>query len=55
MSPLYTPGKLVLARNYPADNDSRAYIAAVETADGQSLEPDVKMAIDAFVDRKSVV
>jgi hypothetical protein len=45
----YTPGKLVLARNYPADNDSRAYIAAVETADGQSLEPDVKMAIDAFV------
>jgi hypothetical protein len=47
--PIYTPGKLVLARNYPADNDSRAYIAAVETADGQSLESGVKMAIDAFV------
>jgi hypothetical protein len=49
MSPLYTPGKLVLARNYPADNDSRAYIAAVEAADGQSLESGAKMAIDAFV------
>jgi hypothetical protein len=44
-----TGAKLVLAKNYPADDDSRAYIAAVETADGQSLESGVKMAIDAFV------
>jgi hypothetical protein len=44
-----TGAKLNLAKNYPADNDSRAYIAAVEAADGQSLESGVKMAIDAFV------
>jgi hypothetical protein len=44
-----TGAKLVLAQNYPADDDSRAYIAAVEAADGQSLESGVKMAIDAFV------
>jgi hypothetical protein len=44
-----TGAKLVMAKNYPADDDSRAYIAAVEAADGQSLESGVKMAIDAFV------
>jgi hypothetical protein len=44
-----TGAKLNLAKNYPADDDSRAYIAAVEAADGQSLESGVKMAIDAFV------
>jgi hypothetical protein len=44
-----TGAKLNLAKNYPADDDSRAYIAAVEAADGQALESGVKMAIDAFV------
>jgi hypothetical protein len=44
-----TGAKLAMAKNYPADDDSRAYIAAVEAADGQSLESGVKMAIDAFV------
>lgn len=33
----------------PADADARAYVQAVNTADGQPLEPLVVQAIDAFV------
>ena len=33
----------------PSDPDAAAYIAAVEAADGQALEYDVRMAINAFV------
>lgn len=33
----------------PVDADARAYVAAVRTADGQALEPNVARAIDAFV------
>ena len=33
----------------PTDPDAAAYIAAVETADGQALEEKVKIAIDNFV------
>lgn len=33
----------------PTDADARTYVAAVRTADGQSLEPNVAKAIDAFV------
>lgn len=39
-----------LASGYtPTDADARAYITAVQTADGQRLEPAVARAIDAFV------
>jgi len=43
------PGKLILAKDYPADDDARAYVAAVESADGQSLEPAVISAYDNFI------
>jgi hypothetical protein len=33
----------------PTDADAAAYITAVETADGQPLEPGVRQAIDQFV------
>lgn len=33
----------------PVDADARAYVAAVRTADGQSLESNVAKAIDVFV------
>ena len=33
----------------PSDPDAAAYIASVEAADGQALEYDVRMAINAFV------
>lgn len=33
----------------PTDADARTYVAAVRTADGQSLEPNVAKAIDDFV------
>jgi len=32
-----TSGKLILAKDYPAEDDAIAYVAAVEAADGQSL------------------
>ena len=44
---LGSPGKMVLAKDYihgPADPDVAAYIAAVETADNQGLEEEVKVA-----------
>ncbi len=47
--PIYTPGKVVLRNQLPADTDADAYIAAVEAADGQALEPGVKFAIKNFV------
>jgi hypothetical protein len=51
MSPIYTPGKVTLRQTYIGtdDPDAAAYITAVETADGQSLEPAVKVAIHSFV------
>ena len=41
--------KLVLRKELPADAEADAYIAAVEAADGQALEPGVKFAIKNFV------
>jgi hypothetical protein len=50
MSPIYTPGKVVLRKTWqPMDTDAAAYITAVETADGQALEERTKIAIDNFV------
>jgi hypothetical protein len=50
MSPIYTPGKVVLRKTWqPMDADAAAYITAVETADGQALEEKVKIAIDNFI------
>jgi len=51
MSPIYTPGKVVLAQTYVGidDSDAAAYIAAVETADGQTLETATRVAIHSFV------
>ena len=47
--PIYVPGKVVLRKELPADAEADAYIAAVEAADGQALEPGVKFAIKNFV------
>ena len=45
-----TGSKLTLRQTWqPMDPDAAAYIAAVETADGQALEEKVKIAIDNFV------
>ena len=50
MSPIYTPGKLVLKKeSVPFDIDAWEYIARVETADGQILEQSVRNAITNFV------
>jgi hypothetical protein len=51
MSPIYTPGKLILRRTYIGldDPDAAAYITAVEIADGQPLEIEVQVAIHTFV------
>jgi hypothetical protein len=51
MSPIYTPGKLILRRTYIGldDPDAAAYITAVEIADGQPLEIGVRVAIHSFV------
>ena len=35
--------------DFPEDTDATAYIAAVESADGQSLEPAVKTALNNFI------
>jgi hypothetical protein len=40
---------ITLRNQLPADADADAYIAAVEAADGQALEPGVKFAIKNFV------
>ena len=48
----FIPGKLILAKDYihgPADPDVAAYIAAVETADDQGLEEEVKVAYSDFI------
>jgi hypothetical protein len=49
--PIYVPGKVVLAQTYVGidDPDAAVYIAAVEAADGQSLETATKVAIHSFV------
>jgi len=44
-----TGAKLNLRNALPADAEADAYIAAVEAADGQALEPGVKFAIKNFV------
>lgn len=51
MTPIYVPGKVVFAQTYIGidDPDAATYIAAVEAADGQSLETAVKVAIHGFV------
>jgi len=46
---LGSPGKMVLAKDYPADADVKAYVAAVEAADGQALELEVIKAYDNFI------
>lgn len=47
---LLISGDLRLRRTWqPMDTDAAAYIAAVETADGQALEEKTKIAIDNFV------
>jgi hypothetical protein len=49
--PIYVPGKVVLAQTYVGidDPDAAVYVAAVEAADGQSLETATKVAIHSFV------
>jgi hypothetical protein len=49
MTLLTEPTRIVLRNQLPADADADAYIAAVEAADGQALEPGVKFAIKNFV------
>ena len=50
MSPLTESTRLTLRKTWqPMDTDAAAYIAAVETADGQALEERTKIAIDNFV------
>jgi hypothetical protein len=46
-----TTSKLILAKDYVGidDPDAAAYVAAVEAADGQSLETATKVAIHSFV------
>jgi hypothetical protein len=47
---LLISGDLRLRKSWqPMDTDAAAYIAAVETADGQALEEKTKIAIDDFV------
>lgn len=42
-------GKVKLKQTWQLDVDAAAYVAAVEAADGQALESQVKIAIDNFV------
>jgi len=50
MSPIYTPGKVVLAKvSQSLDVDAQAYVNAVEVADGQRIEDPVRFAINNFV------
>ena len=49
MTLLTEPTRIVLRNQLPADAEADAYIAAVEAADGQALEPGVKFAIKNFV------
>ena len=49
MTLLTEPTRIVLRNQLPADAEADAYIAAVETADSQALEPGVKFAIKNFV------
>jgi hypothetical protein len=49
--PIYVPGKVVMAQTYVGidDPDAAVYVAAVEAADGQSLETATRVAIHSFV------
>jgi len=50
MSPISIPGKVRLQQTWQlADSDAAAYVAAVEAADGQALEPSIRFAIHSFV------
>jgi hypothetical protein len=51
MSPLTESTRLTLAKTYVGidDTDAAVYVAAVEAADGQSLETATKVAIHSFV------
>jgi len=42
------PGKLILRQTYQ-DPDANAYLTAVEAADGQALEPAVRIAVNNFI------
>ena len=45
------PGKVTLPNTqvFPDDSDAAAYVLAVEAADGQTLEPAVRMAYNTFI------
>lgn len=50
MSPISIPGKVTLKQTWQlADSDAAAYVAAVEAADGQAIEPNIRFAIHSFV------
>lgn len=51
MSPISIPGKVTLSQTqvFPDDLDAAAYVLAVEAADGQALEPAVRLAYNTFV------
>jgi hypothetical protein len=50
MSPIYVPGKVVLAQvSQPLDADAQAYVNAVEVADRERIEDPVRFAINNFV------
>ena len=52
MTLLTEPTRIVLAKGYDGftdDADATAYLAAVQAADGQVLEPAVRLAVNSFV------
>jgi len=51
MSPISIPGKVTLSQTqvFPDDLDAAAYVLAVEAADGQALEPAVRLAYNTFI------
>jgi hypothetical protein len=51
MSPISIPGKVTLSQTqvFPDDLDAAAYVLAIEAADGQELEPAVRLAYNAFI------
>ena len=51
MSPISIPGKVRLPQTqvFPDDLDAAAYVLAIEAADGQALEPAVRLAYNVFI------
>ena len=52
MTLLTEPTRIVLAKGYDGftdDADATAYLAAVQAADGQVLEPAVRLAVNSFI------